>query len=199
MFLLCALTCLPNIDISLDHQSSASFFTPLNYLLWGLFFSFIHFFFNIWVLFGFFGIPKNNFCVFLYVAQLVDNHSKIVDERGRSLMCDRRLPSLLVYFKTKHHLTINLLYVWNGASKISAYSYNYGCLPGFTYSWSNNFSLFFICPKQKKVFRSVCFLKVFKFFYDRVKDSNTDNQKMVWVTGLEFDPWKDHAIPKWAW
>ena len=51
-------------------------------------FWFIHQFFfkkNTWI-FGFF-----------YVPHLADNHAKIVDERGRNLMCDRfTLPSRLV-------------------------------------------------------------------------------------------------------
>ena len=38
------------------------------------------------------------FCVFPSVPHLVDNYAKIVDERGRNFMCDRTLPSRLVYF-----------------------------------------------------------------------------------------------------
>ena len=37
-----------------------------------------------------------SFWGFLSVPDLVDNYAKIVDERGRNLMCDRTLPSLLV-------------------------------------------------------------------------------------------------------
>ena len=34
--------------------------------------------------------------MFFYLPHLVDNYAKIVDERGRNLMCDRTLPSRLV-------------------------------------------------------------------------------------------------------
>ena len=56
-------------------------------MLWRLFFrSYTSFFLkNTWI-----------FCVFLSVPYLVDNYAKIVDERGRNLMCDRTLPSRLV-------------------------------------------------------------------------------------------------------
>ena len=51
------------------------------------FFSIIHqFFFKI----------LDFFCVFPSVSHLVDNYAKIVDERGRNLMCDCTLPSRLV-------------------------------------------------------------------------------------------------------
>ena len=48
---------------------------------------------------SFFFFLKNTwiFCVFLAVHHLVDNYAKIVDERGRNLMCDRTLPSRLVF------------------------------------------------------------------------------------------------------
>ena len=36
------------------------------------------------------------FCVFPSVPHLVDNYAKIVDERGRNFMCDRKVPSRLV-------------------------------------------------------------------------------------------------------
>ena len=45
---------------------------------------------------AFLGFAKTNFWVFLSVPHLVDNYAKIVDERGRNLMCDRTLPSRLV-------------------------------------------------------------------------------------------------------
>ena len=41
---------------------------------------------------------KLEFLGFLSVPHLVDNYAKIVDERGRNLMCNRKLPSLLVDF-----------------------------------------------------------------------------------------------------
>ena len=50
---------------------------------------------------GFFGIRKNNFWVFLSVPHLVDNYAKIVDGRGRNLMCHRTLPSRLVQFNSE--------------------------------------------------------------------------------------------------
>ena len=61
----------------LSHQSIVSFFTPLSYLFWRLSFrSYTNCFEN-----------YLNFCVFLSVLHLVDNYAKIVDERGRKLMC----------------------------------------------------------------------------------------------------------------
>ena len=65
-------------------------FLLLSYLLWRLSFrSYTSFFLkNTWI-----------FCVFPSVPHLVDNYAKIVDERGRNLMCDRSLPSRLVCFK----------------------------------------------------------------------------------------------------
>ena len=39
-----------------------------------------------------------NFWVFLSVPHLVDNFAKIVDKRGRNLICGCTLPSLLVSF-----------------------------------------------------------------------------------------------------
>ena len=66
--------------IGRSHHSNADFFTPLSYLLWRLSFrSYTNFF------------PS--------VSHLVDNYAKIVDERGRKLMCDRTIPSRLVYNK----------------------------------------------------------------------------------------------------
>ena len=44
----------------------------------------------------FLGFAKNIFWVFLSVPHLVDNYAKIVDGRGRNLMCHRTLPSRLV-------------------------------------------------------------------------------------------------------
>ena len=38
-----------------------------------------------------------NFCVFLSGPHLLDNYAKIVDERGRNIMNDRTLRSLLVF------------------------------------------------------------------------------------------------------
>ena len=43
------------------------------------------------------GFAKNNFWVFLSVPHLVDNYAKIVDGRGRNLMCHCTLPSRLVF------------------------------------------------------------------------------------------------------
>ena len=45
-----------------------------------------------------------NFGVFLSVPHLVDNYNKIVDERGRNLLCDRTLPSLLVVDLWLNHI-----------------------------------------------------------------------------------------------
>ena len=81
------------LSIGMWHQSSASFFNPLSYLLWRLSFH------SYTIFFGFFAIPKNNFWVFLSVPHLVDNYAKIVDERGWNFMCNRTLQSLLVLCK----------------------------------------------------------------------------------------------------
>ena len=56
----------------------------------------------------FLGFAKNNFWVFLSVPHLVDNYAKIVDGRGRNLMCHRTLPSRLVFFKK----IITMLKMW---------------------------------------------------------------------------------------
>ena len=86
-------TCFLNIGIS--HQSSASFFTPLSCLLRKLSFrSYTIFLKNTWVFLRFSKIIFG----FFYLLDLVDNYAKIVDERGRNLMCDRTLPSLLVEY-----------------------------------------------------------------------------------------------------
>ena len=76
LILLFVLTRFLNIGVS--QQSSAPSFTPaLSYLFWRLSFrSYATFEKKTWV-FGFF-----------YVPHLVDNHAKIVDERGRNLMCN---------------------------------------------------------------------------------------------------------------
>ena len=50
---------------------------------------------------AFLGFAENNFWVFLSVPHLVDNYAKIVDGRGRNLMCHCTLPSRLVLIK-KH-------------------------------------------------------------------------------------------------
>ena len=85
------------LNIGISHQSNASFFTPLSYLLWRLSFrSYTSFFLkNTWIC-----------CVVLSVPHLVDNYAKIVDERGRNLMCERTLPSRLVWFI--HNFLCNL-------------------------------------------------------------------------------------------
>ena len=60
----------------ISHESNASFFTPLSYLLWRLSFcSYTIFFLE----------KYSNFWGFLSVPHLVDNYAKIVDERGRSV------------------------------------------------------------------------------------------------------------------
>ena len=90
LILLFVLTSFLNIGIS--HQSNASFFSQLSYLLWRLSFrSYTNFFFEKYL----------NFCCFLSVPHLVDNYAKIVVERGRNLMCDCTLPSVLVL-----HITV---------------------------------------------------------------------------------------------
>ena len=54
-------------------------------------FPFIHNFFEKYLIFG----------VFLSVPHLVDNYAKIVDERGRNLICDCTLPTFLVFLKVE--------------------------------------------------------------------------------------------------
>ena len=67
------------LNIRIAHQSNASYFSPLSYLLWRLSFcSNTNFFLKNTFIFGFF-----------YVPHLADNYAKIVDERGRNLMCNR--------------------------------------------------------------------------------------------------------------
>ena len=56
---------------------------------------------------AFLGFAKNNFWVFLSVPHLVDNYAKIVDGRGRNLMCHRTLPSHLVEILKPLGLTEN--------------------------------------------------------------------------------------------
>ena len=43
------------------------------------------------------------------MPQLVDNQAKIVDERGRNLMCDRTLPSRLVWIGDQKQLEVILI------------------------------------------------------------------------------------------
>ena len=82
------------LNIGISQQSNASIFTPLSCLLWSLSYrSYTIFLKNTS---AFLGFPKNNFWVFLSVLHLVDNYAKIVDARGRNLMCHRTLPSRLV-------------------------------------------------------------------------------------------------------
>ena len=81
LILLFVLTHCPNINhINLVHH----FFTPLSYLLWRLSFR------------SYTILKYLNFWVFLCVPHLVDYYAEIADERGRNLICNRTLPSLLV-------------------------------------------------------------------------------------------------------
>ena len=57
---------------------------------------------------------KNNFWVFLSVPHLVDNYAKIVDGRGRNLMCHRTLPSRLVLFRFESLLFSSRCHRWLG-------------------------------------------------------------------------------------
>ena len=77
------LTCFLNDGLSL--QSNAAFFTTLSYLRCRLSFFIPHFFL------------RNT------VPHLVDIYAKNLDERVRSFICERTLPSLLVgiYFKKR--------------------------------------------------------------------------------------------------
>ena len=96
---------------------------------------------------GFFGIrKKNNFWVFLSVPHLVDNYAKIVDGRGRNLMCHRTLPSRLVgclVSNVKKDVLPNKMWF-----------FVYSCLR-FYYCFA---SLIFIwTPMSEKIFAAVCF------------------------------------------
>ena len=51
---------------------------------------------------SFFEKYLNFFFVFPSVSHLVDNYTKIVDERGRNLMCDRKLPSDVHHLVMRH-------------------------------------------------------------------------------------------------
>ena len=82
------------LDITIFHQSNASFFTPLSYLPWRLSFRSYNNVFEKYLIFW----------VFQSVAHLVDNYAKIVDERGRNLIGNRTLPSLLVSTAVKRCL-----------------------------------------------------------------------------------------------
>ena len=93
LILLFVLTCF--LVIGNSHESNTSFVTPLSYLLWRLSFrSYTKCFFEKYL----------SFWGFLSVPYLADNYAKIVDERGRNLMCDRTLPSLLVRKSVKRIL-----------------------------------------------------------------------------------------------
>ena len=75
------------LNIGVSRQSIAPSFTPpLSYLLWMLSFrsytTFKKRYLSFW---------------FSYVPHLVNNHAKIVDQRGRNLMCNCTLPSRLVF------------------------------------------------------------------------------------------------------
>ena len=62
------------------------------------------------------------FCVFPSVPHLVVNYAKIVDDRGRNLICGRTLPSRLVYIfhfrplRIEFILVIDRLYFLNFVS-----------------------------------------------------------------------------------
>ena len=90
------------LNIGISHQSNAPFFTQLSYLLLRLSFRSYASFFEKYL----------NFCIFLSVLHLVDNYAKILDERGRNLMCDRTLPSLLVFsqliLRRRHKRDLNI-------------------------------------------------------------------------------------------
>ena len=94
--------------IGIYHKSNASFFTPLSYLLGRLSIRSYTNFFEKYL----------NYWGFLSVPHLVDNFSKIVDERGRNLMCNRVLPSLLVYYVMTRALILGMQNVlWGGGRK----------------------------------------------------------------------------------
>ena len=76
------------------------------------------------------------FCVFLSVPHLVDKYTKIVDERGRNLMCDRTLPSRLVSVKlefffhiieTKYELCCKILCEELSLFSIFCFTITFGC------------------------------------------------------------------------
>ena len=72
-----------------SHQSNASFFTPLCYLLWRLSYcSYFIFLKNIWFFGGFLSVPH-----------LIDNNAKIEAEQCRKLISDLTLLSQLCFSK----------------------------------------------------------------------------------------------------
>ena len=98
---------------------------------------------------AFLGFAKNNFWVFLSVPHLVDNYAKIVDGRGRNLMCHRTLPGRLVA------LSYQLVKTSNTKSK------------GRKFSVVTISSVDF--PNEKSFWLSVCILEknrkgIWKFF-----------------------------------
>ena len=81
-------------------------------------FQFMHIFFEKYLL----GVFLGFFWVFVSVPHLVDSYAKIVDERGRNLMCDRTLPSLLVESSFQHKILHVAPFDW-GCRKRSTRSF----------------------------------------------------------------------------
>ena len=52
-------------------------------------------------------------CYFFSIPHLVDNYVKNEDERGRKLMCERTLPSLLVFFLFERVLNCSKIFQSN--------------------------------------------------------------------------------------
>ena len=106
--------------IGISYKAYASFFfTPLSYFICFAGYLFVHTPFFFW--------NYLNFWVFLYVPQLVDNYDKIVDERGRNLICGCTLPSLLVYYKIKLNSCYTIHRTWIFCT-FYALLYNLYCL-----------------------------------------------------------------------
>ena len=92
MILLFVLTRSLNIDIL--QQSNASIFTPLSYLFWRLSYRSYGIF---WKRLGLFWDSQKIIFGFFYLFLIWSPIHKIVDGRGRNLMCHCTLPSRLVY------------------------------------------------------------------------------------------------------
>ena len=86
------------------HQSYVAFFCSTEVFALKVIFLFIHQFFE----------RNMNFCGSLSVPHLVDNYAKNVDERGRNIMCERTLPSVLVSFPAnKLEIDLRMIFLKN--------------------------------------------------------------------------------------
>ena len=96
---------------------------------------------------AFLGFAKNIFWVFLSVPHLVDNYAKIVDGRGRNLMCHCTLPSRLFW------LIFNLKLSKNCFLRLSTYLNNLHSFCGVTVGEKvNRKNAIFVSMRKMKLF-----------------------------------------------